>query len=256
MIDDDPQVSSAVAIRLRAAGYQVFLTADGESGLASAESLRPDVILLDVRLPDMDGFEVARRLRAQPGLMDIPVIFLSVNVQDWAKQAALAVGAQAYLSKPYDHKVMISAIQTALGAKPRRRKSTTFSGDHETMKRILVVDDDEELARAISTRLMAAGHDCATARGAEEGFSRFQAGRFDLVITDVIMPGPDGFSLVEWIRQVSKVPILVITGYEPCREPFLRDFPEIKYLRKPYNAEELLRLVEAQLVDCGTAAVK
>ena len=87
--------------------------------------------------------------------------------------------------------------------------------------KILVVDDEEEFVEAISTRLSAEGFECVAASNGEDGFSRFQAGGIDLVITDVIMPMSDGFSMVEWIRQVSDVPIIVITGYDRCREPFL-----------------------------------
>jgi len=124
-----------------------------------------------------------------------------------------------------------------------------------TPPRILIVDDDEELARAISIRLTSAGYDCVTAGGAEEGFSRFQEDDINLVITDVIMPHSDGFSMTEWIRQVSDVPVIVITGYDRCREPFTHDFPEIKCLPKPYNAEDLLRLVESELAGRGRTAI-
>ena len=99
-----------------------------------------------------------------------------------------------------------------------------------------MIDEDPQISSAVAIGLREAG--------------------YSLVITDVIMPGPDGSSLAEWIRQVSHVPIPVITGYEQCREPFLRDVPDIKYLRKPYNAEELPRLVEVPLVAGDTAAVK
>lgn len=127
--------------------------------------------------------------------------------------------------------------------------------DSEASARILIVDDDEELARAISIRLRAAGYGCVTATGAEEGFSRFQKGDIYLVITDVVMPATDGFSLAEWIRQVSDVPIIVLTGYDQSQEPFLRDFPEIKCLTKPYHSDELLGLVEAELTGRGRSAV-
>lgn len=125
----------------------------------------------------------------------------------------------------------------------------------ETSPRILIVDDDEELAEAISIRLTAAGYDCVTAGSAEEGFSRFRRGDIDLVVTDVIMPRSDGFSMTEWIRQVSDVPVIVITAYDRCREPFVHDFPEIKCLLKPYHADELLRLVASELAGRGRIAL-
>ena len=113
--------------------------------------------------------------------------------------------------------------------------------------RVLIVDDDDELAEAIAIRLSAAGYECETAANGEEGFSRFQARRIDLVITDVIMPMSDGFSMVEWIRQISDVPVIVISGYPQSHQAFLSDFPDIRCITKPYNAEELLALVEEEL---------
>ena len=128
--------------------------------------------------------------------------------------------------------------------------------DSGALARILVAGDDEELVRGISICLRAAGYDCVTAPGREEGFSRFQKGDTDLVITDVVMPDSDGFSMREWIRQLSHVPIIVLTGYEQCREPFLQDFPDIKCLLEPYNSEELVRLVKAKLSGRDEPAVR
>ena len=119
--------------------------------------------------------------------------------------------------------------------------------NNEAAARILIVDDDDEMAEAISVRLSAAGYECVTAGSGEDGYARLQQGGIDLVITDVIMPVSNGFSMVEWIRQVSDVPVIVITGYDQCREPFLADFPEIKCIGKPYNSAELLSLVKAEL---------
>jgi DNA-binding response OmpR family regulator len=114
IIDDDRAIATGLAVRLKAAGYVSVHASDGESGLAAAESDRPDVILLDIRMPDMDGFEVNRRLKGVAELADIPVIFLSANVQDWARRKAFDMGAKLYLSKPYDPERLLSAIETAI----------------------------------------------------------------------------------------------------------------------------------------------
>ena len=117
----------------------------------------------------------------------------------------------------------------------------------ETAARILIVDDDDEMAEAISARLSAAGYECVTAGSGEDGYARFDEDGIDLVITDVVMPMSDGFSMVEWIRQVSDVPVIVITAYDECCQQFADDFPEIPCLGKPHNADEILSLVEMEL---------
>lgn len=116
IIDDDPVIVEAMSARLDHAGYEVHSAADGQAGLAAVEELRPDAILLDIALPDVDGFEVNRRLKASPGLADIPVIFVSANVKEWAKREAFSMGAKFYLSKPYDFTRLISAVGAAVKA--------------------------------------------------------------------------------------------------------------------------------------------
>lgn len=139
IIDDDPVIVEAMSARLDCAGHEVHFASDGKSGLAAAEQLRPDVILLDITLPDMDGFEVNRRLKAAPDLADIPIIFVSANAKDWAKRAAFSMGAKFYLSKPYDFDRLLSAVGSTVEAAPacddrkeglREPQSPAKSPDH------------------------------------------------------------------------------------------------------------------------------
>jgi two-component system, OmpR family, KDP operon response regulator KdpE len=129
IIDDEKFIAQALMLRLGAAGYEVQWAPDGASGIAAVDHWRPDVILLDIRMPDMDGFEVNRRLRARPELSALPVIFLSANVQESARQAALAAGAYAFLTKPYESKEVLAAIRSALD----RRAQTVDAPDKEPL---------------------------------------------------------------------------------------------------------------------------
>ncbi len=117
LIDDEIHLSEVLAIRLRALGFDVDTASGGMSGLECASrEPRPDVIVLDVRMPEMDGFEVNARLKRDPRTRDIPVIFLSANVQDTARRTALAEGAFSYLKKPYDALEVIRTIRDASAA--------------------------------------------------------------------------------------------------------------------------------------------
>lgn len=113
VVDDEVPLLRALLVRLRIAGYNVDLASCGTDGLTGAAKL-PDLILLDIRMPDIDGFEVNRRLKADPRTSEIPVIFLSANVQDSARQAAIAAGAHAFLTKPYDSKTLLAAVESAI----------------------------------------------------------------------------------------------------------------------------------------------
>jgi DNA-binding response OmpR family regulator len=114
IVDDERNIAHALTLRLEAAGYEVMWACDGASGVAAALARTPDAILLDIRMPDIDGFEVNKRLRTSPALDRTPIIFLSANVQDSCRQAALAAGAFAFLTKPYDARDVTTTIRNAL----------------------------------------------------------------------------------------------------------------------------------------------
>lgn len=116
VIDDERGIADALAIRLRAAGFEVRTAASGARGLESARESRPDAIVLDVRMPELDGFELHALLKREPSLVGVPVVFLSANVQDSERQRALAGGAWAYLTKPYDAKEVVAAVVAAIDA--------------------------------------------------------------------------------------------------------------------------------------------
>ncbi len=113
IIDDEWTIQLALQARLSAHGFSVQLASDGPSGLLAAQQYQPDVILLDLRMPDMDGFEVLRRLRSASETSSIPVIILTANIQDSVKQQARSAGATRFLTKPFESKDIINAILAA-----------------------------------------------------------------------------------------------------------------------------------------------
>lgn len=115
IIDDEWTIAKALSSRLGLSGFDARSAPDGVSGLRAAADFRPDAILLDLRMPDMDGFEVLRRLRADDALAHIPVIILSANVQDSVRQEAMASGAAAFFCKPYEHKQVIASLHRVIG---------------------------------------------------------------------------------------------------------------------------------------------
>ncbi len=120
IIDDDREVSLALSVRLKAADYDVDVAGDGESGLqklaAGADhwTHRPDIVLLDVRMPGIDGLEVMRQMKRDPRLADIPVIFVSTGAQETAKRAALNAGGKLFLEKPFESRALLEAIRRVL----------------------------------------------------------------------------------------------------------------------------------------------
>ncbi|MCC6682520.1 MAG: response regulator [Phycisphaeraceae bacterium] len=114
LIEDEKAIALALRARLDASGYHTETASDAMTGLALADQQPPDAILLDVRLPDLDGFETCRRLKANRRLCHVPVIFLSASVQDEARRLAGELGAAAYLSKPYQAAELLATLSEAM----------------------------------------------------------------------------------------------------------------------------------------------
>lgn len=115
LVEDDREIVRGLSIRLNAAGYEVVTAHDGQAGLEAAVEFRPDAMLLDIRMPVMDGLTVLAELRKHEETKDLPVIVLSANVVEKAKRASLDLGARYFIEKPYDAKTVIEALQSALG---------------------------------------------------------------------------------------------------------------------------------------------
>ncbi|HMG26670.1 MAG TPA: response regulator, partial [Acidimicrobiia bacterium] len=111
VVDDEPQIRRALGINLRARGYDVDLAPDGEQALATAARTHPDVVVLDLGLPGIDGVEVIRGLR---GWSQVPIVVLSVRDAEGDKVAALDAGADDYVTKPFGMDELLARVRAAL----------------------------------------------------------------------------------------------------------------------------------------------
>ena len=99
--EDEPDIRELIAFTLRFAGHEVTATSNGEEALLQASRIIPDIIIMDVRMPKMTGYDACRAMKADAALKDIPVVFLSAKGQDAEIQTGLDVGAEEYLLKPF-----------------------------------------------------------------------------------------------------------------------------------------------------------
>ena len=126
MIEDDASLASMVGEYLRTAGMRVDVAHDAASGLAALSRLHPDVVILDVMLPDLDGFEVCRRVRAGS---DVPVLMLTARGEDTDRIVGLELGADDYLPKPFNPRELLARLRAIL-----RRSAGGRSGAREVMR--------------------------------------------------------------------------------------------------------------------------
>jgi DNA-binding response OmpR family regulator len=118
IVDDDRQIVQALGIRLQLAGYEVLTAHDGVEGLAAAVEAHPDAILLDIRMPRMDGLTMLSRLRQHKEIGTVPTIVLSANIAERVRAEAWHLNACFFLDKPYEPKTLLMALQSALEGGP------------------------------------------------------------------------------------------------------------------------------------------
>ena len=114
IVEDDPRITNALTIRLKAAGYEVVSAADGFSGLKMTMTHKPSLILLDIMMPVGMGFSVAERLR-DLGLGDIPIVFITASKRAGLRKTAQKLGAAGFFEKPYDADELLAALSLILG---------------------------------------------------------------------------------------------------------------------------------------------
>lgn len=119
VVDDEPHILTLLESRLKAYGFSVITASNGTSCLNKAQSDNPDLIILDVMMPELNGFEVCRKLKENKKTKDIPVVMLTVLTQEEDVTKGLAQGAACFLSKPFNPEDLLSEIQTALSDKDK-----------------------------------------------------------------------------------------------------------------------------------------
>jgi len=117
VIEDDPATLRLVDYSLRHDGYQVLTASNGLEGIQKAHNEAPDLIILDVMLPGMDGFEICHSLRSEPDTAQLPILMLSAKAQEIDKNTGLKVGADDYLAKPADPSEIVRRVESLLAPK-------------------------------------------------------------------------------------------------------------------------------------------
>jgi two-component system, OmpR family, alkaline phosphatase synthesis response regulator PhoP len=140
VIDDEPGILKLISAYLKPEGYEVLTASDGESGLKSARAFKPDLILLDIMLPGLDGIDLLARLRRES---DVYVILLTARTEETDKVVGLTVGADDYVTKPFSPRELVARIKAALR---RIKASPGLSGEILSFQRVRI----DTGARAVS----------------------------------------------------------------------------------------------------------
>src|SRR5262249_19923568 len=128
VVDDEPDISVILVVALRRAGYQVATAQDGADALAKLAASVPDVVLLDVMMPGMDGFETLRRIRTNPATARLPVIMLTARAQLADRMAGFERGADDYVPKPFEPAELVARVGALLKRSAEARQTGSLLG--------------------------------------------------------------------------------------------------------------------------------
>jgi signal transduction histidine kinase/DNA-binding response OmpR family regulator len=204
VIDDDPVMRDLVARIMGKEGFRVVTAADGEEGLRLAGEVRPDVIVLDLVMPGLDGWAVIARLKADPSLADIPVTIISVAEE---RNKAIAVGAADYLTKPVERVRLVSVLG--------KYQHDALDGP------VLIVEDDPATREVLRRMVEKEGRKVVEAGNGRVALGRVAEKRPSLILLDLMMPEMDGFEFLSSLREREEwraIPVVVITAKDLTAE--------------------------------------
>ena len=207
VVDDDHQFSSILAHYLRQEGYAPIQHYTGADVIECVLELRPDIITLDILLPDQDGWEIIRNLRSNPQTKNIPILVISA-IQEG--ELALSLGATDYLVKPVRRKDVRNLLRRL------------FPPEAEGQKvKVLIVDDDKDISILLKEMLAGDHYEMLTARDGQEGFNIAHREPPDIILLDLMMPGKSGFDMIKRLQaedKTAKIPVIVLTAIDVTPE--------------------------------------
>jgi CheY-like chemotaxis protein len=213
LVEDNPTARKMFRITLEAEGYRVLEAIDGRAALDQLRRELPGLVLQDLVLPDHDGFELARAIRALPGAAALPIIVMSgfPRLLDRARTETTCFDAS--LVKPVSPAVLVDLVRRYL---PAPIAVPEGAGDFGRGKSILIIDDDPVQLKLARLRFTGAGFEVTTADDSAAALALAQARPPDVVLCDVLMPGTDGYELCMALRrcpELSGMPVVLVSAH-------------------------------------------
>jgi GAF domain-containing protein/DNA-binding response OmpR family regulator/tetratricopeptide (TPR) repeat protein len=229
VIDDDPDATYLLRENLGPDEFEIIGARNGILGQEKAREIKPDAILLDILMPDKDGWQVLHDLKSDPATTNIPIILLTIVDK---KALGMRLGAAAYLLKPLNPAEVLSTLRKVIKPKAQERIH------------VLTVDDDPHIAEMLSQQLPESEFRLESALDGEAGLAAIEAEHPDVILLDIMMPKLDGFGVIERLREKAEtreLPIIVISAKELTDEETerLRESVVLIMRKQGFDSEKL-----------------
>jgi two-component system cell cycle response regulator len=239
VVEDNDLNKKLVKTLLTISNYHCLEAGSAEEGIRLAKSHRPDLILMDIELPGMDGLTATRIIRNDHGTREIPILALTAYAMDGDEAKAREAGCDGYITKPFEVRVFSETVHRHLSMRPTLSPSGKTAGGH----RILIVDDEPLNVKLTGARLASKGYRIFSASDGNQALEIVHRERPDLILLDIMMPGRDGYEITRILKQhpeYQDIPIILVTALdgEDDKKRGL-DAGADEFLNKPVNYTEL-----------------
>ena len=265
IVDDEPLNVKLMEANLLSGQYQTISAFSGEEALEKIKSDSPDLILLDIMMPGMNGYEVTERLKNNPATRNIPIILVTALDGSDNKIKGLESGADEFLNKPVNTAELLARVQSLLRLKQYQdqlkmhrdskelltdpfRGNETLNGKID-LPSILLVEDNEKDAQLIQMQLYGQPYSIRVVQTGEEALSCAQQEKIDLIILDILLPGVNGFDVSRQLKgneRTSSIQIVAVTNLKDMESKIKGlELGVDDYLVKPINMHELRARINA-----------
>ncbi|MDY6792742.1 MAG: response regulator [Thermodesulfobacteriota bacterium] len=265
IVDDEPLNVKLIKAKLLSEQYQTISAFSGEEALEKVESDSPDLILLDIMMPGMNGYEVTEQIKNDPATRNIPIILITALDGSNNKIKGLESGADEFLNKPVNTAELLARVQSLLRLKQYQDQLKMHQGSQELLTRpfegdtspdnridlpsLLLVEDDEKDAQLIQMQLYGQPYRMKVVQTGEEALSCAQQEKIDLIILDILLPGVDGFDVSRELKgneSTSNIQIVAVTNLKDMESKVKGlKLGVDDYLVKPINMHEFRARINA-----------
>ena len=259
IVDDNPLNTKLISSMLATGAYETITAMEGKTAVRKTRSEQPDLILMDIMMPVMDGYEATEILKQDPETKDIPIIMITALDGSEDKLRGLEAGADEFLNKPVNAAELMARAKSLLRLKLYQEQLKSRADSEESMvfenrgavsgqkelnlPTILVVDDEDKDVRLIQNYLQGEAYQISVAKTGEETLSRVLKEKIDLVLLDILLPGMDGFQVVQRLREIEggkNLQIVALTNLQDMESKIKGiELGADDYLVKPINKHEL-----------------
>ena len=258
VIEDDPNSLELIAYLLNAFGHTPITAVDGEEGLAKALNYQPDLILCDVQIPKVHGFEVVRQLKHDPTFPQVPIIAVTAFAMVGDRDKVLAAGFDSYIAKPIAPENFIDQVESFLispnqqSRRPEATSPMTTTMPTDRNVSILALDNSPTNLEFLQSLLQLSGYQVIAAATIHQAITLATQNPPQLIISDLHLNGESGFDFIAQVKaqpRLASIPFIFLTStaWERSDREKGMNAGAMKYLVRPIDPEVLLAEVEACL---------